>query len=99
MEETVVIPKTDQDSSIFPCWIPQVDPEGRKLRPLVRCKCGERTGIGLHHIHPDGRVTASYYHSYPDRPGYGCGWHVFIQLQGWDGGEMVPNQRFQGILP
>jgi hypothetical protein len=37
--------------------------------------------IGLHHVHADGRVTASFIH---DRPAdAGCGWHVFLFLEGY----------------
>lgn len=69
------------------------------VKPHVRCKCGVWTGIGLHHVHADGRVTASFfdavdtefshggktYHKDP-----GCGWHVFIKLEGYDCGEFPP---------
>lgn len=68
-----------------------------KCKPVIRCNCGMLCGIGLHHVHADGRVTASFYHkkgpagsadySSPD----GCEWHVFLTLADYDGGEFPPN--------
>lgn len=67
------------------------------LKPVIRCNCGMLCGIGLHHVHKDGTVTASFYHkrgpagsadySSPD----GCEWHVFLKLQNWTGEEFLPN--------
>jgi hypothetical protein len=67
-----------------------------KVKPIIRCNCGMLCGIGLHHVHADGTVTASFYHkkgpagsadhSSPD----GCEWHVFLKLLNYDGGEFPP---------
>lgn len=64
---------------------------GQICKPLIRCNCGKITGIGLHHVYVDGRVTASFYDKFnnPYNPD-GCGWHVFLVLDGWDGGEFPP---------
>jgi len=50
-------------------------------------------GIRLHHVHKDGTVTASFFHtkgpvkgSDPD----GCEWHVFLKLKDWIGLEFPP---------
>ena len=75
---------------------------GGWARPLVKCKCGKVGGISLHHVHADGRVTASYYDSqaaefehngkkYSHTPG--CGWHVYIKLDGYDCGEFLPDTK------
>jgi hypothetical protein len=93
----VEIPRGDWDS-LGPCWIP-MEYEGKPKRPLIKCQCGERTNIGLHHVHADGTVTASYFHSadrkfidhgkeYEHEPG--CGWHVFLKLKDYDQGEFPP---------
>lgn len=93
MSESVVIPKGDFGAPA-PCWIPIVS-GGIASRPLIKCQCGHISGIGLHHVHSDGRVTASFFHDvapHPDigYPGGGCGWHVFLTLQDWSGGEFPP---------
>lgn len=77
----------------------QADGSKKWLKPLIRCKCGSLSGIALHHVHADGRVTASYYDSEADSFEHGgkkyshipgCGWHVFIKLDGYDLGEFPP---------
>lgn len=93
----VEIPKGDHETPA-PCWIP-VSCGGKPCKPLIKCKCGKICGIGLHHVHADGRVTASFYHSeasefvdngrtYRHEPG--CGWHVFLKLLDYDRGEFPP---------
>jgi hypothetical protein len=77
------IPKGDFDSPA-PCWIPLVEGDDhRPCKPAIKCKCGMVTGIGLHHVHPDGKVTASFYHDKPQPEA--CGWHVFLILDNWTG--------------
>lgn len=94
MSNLTEIPKGDFDSAA-PCWI-GVSADGKPCKPLIKCKCGKICGIGLHHVHADGRVTASFYHSeatefvdggktYRHEPG--CGWHVFLKLLDYDRGE------------
>lgn len=65
------------------------------VKPSIVCKCGKITGIGLHHVHADGVVTASYYHKrgdvYPEDPN-GCEWHVFLKLIDYNLGEFPPNK-------
>lgn len=58
-----------------------------RLKPIIRCNCGELMGIGDHHVHADGRVTASFY----DRNG--CGWHVYLKLLDYDQGEFPPEGK------
>lgn len=85
-----------------PGWYKVVDSDGNPLKPLVKCKCGTVSGIGLHHVHADGRVTASYFDAtaaqlagmgpkWKGRQG-GCGWHVFIKLMDYDLGEFPPKR-------
>jgi hypothetical protein len=86
----MLIPKGDYDAP-GPCWVPVTDTAGKALKPLIKCRCGWMTGIGLHHVHADGRVTASYYHSAECDPGRGCGFHEFIELADYDGPEWPPH--------
>lgn len=92
------IPKGDFDTP-GPCWIP-MEYDGKPIKPAIMCKCGQVTNIGLHHVHADGTVTASYHHAafstwqqggktYSHTPG--CGWHVFLKLKDYDLGEFPPN--------
>ena len=78
-----------------PGWGSVTDTRGNKLKPIIRCNCGRWCGIGLHHVHADGTVTASFYHKRgtnyaigedPD----GCEWHVFLKLKDYDQGEFPP---------
>lgn len=101
--DPVVIPEIPwryEDTHNGPGWIRIKDTSGKQLKPLIRCKCGTVTGIGLHHVHADGRVTASFFDAeatawqangktYTKEPG--CGWHVFIKLAGYDLGEFPPD--------
>jgi len=98
------IPKGKHDSP-GPCWIPvsYENLEGQRIntKPLIKCNCGKITGIGLHHVHADGVVTASYYDveassfthngiTYQHDPG--CGWHVWLKLKDYDCGDFPPEQ-------
>lgn len=74
--------------------------DGKVLKPLIKCKCGHVTGIGLHHVHADGRVTASFWHNAEPVtqgnrtfPGGGCGWHVHLKLLGYDLGDFPPTGK------
>jgi len=87
----VEIPKGTVDSP-GPCWIPVQNREGKALKPLIKCQCGRISGIGLHHVHADGTVTASFFHDAAPHPdigyaGGGCGWHVFLKLLDYDCGD------------
>ena len=89
----VEIPKGDYDSPA-PCWIP-TQYDGKPSKPLIKCQCGKISGIGLHHVHADGTVTASFFHDSAPHPdigyaGGGCGWHVFLKLKGYDCGDFPP---------
>ena len=104
MTETVSIPKLTHEESIWddypvvgkPGWYPVRDSSGNVLKPLIRCNCGSISGIGLHHVHPDGRVTASFYHkrgnNYPEDP-KGCEWHVHLKLEDWGGQDIGPDKK------
>jgi hypothetical protein len=95
----ITIPKGNYDSP-GPCWIPtERYDNGGPAKPIIKCECGHVTGIGLHHVHADGRVTASFFHSkessfvhkgktYTHDPG--CGWHVFLTLADYDKGDFPP---------
>jgi hypothetical protein len=97
----VRIPKGDYDKpEIAPAWLPieQRNDAGDLVpsKPIIRCRCGRLIGLGLHHVHPDGRVTASFLH--PEQPGVagstdnqaGCGFHEFLELEGYTGPEFPP---------
>jgi len=99
--DPVLIPKLDlnEEPSFGPGWSPLFH-QGVPVKPLIRCKCGTWSGIGLHHVHADGRVTASYFDATAEqltamgeqgkRFSPGCGWHVFIKLADYDQGEFLP---------
>jgi len=72
-----------------PGWFQPEDKAGRRLRPVIRCNCGSFCGIGNHHVHPDGLVTQSFFHSKAEMPG-GCDWHVHLKLKDYNGGEFSP---------
>jgi|GEM_PF-2902738 hypothetical protein len=76
-----------------PAWL-QPHQDGRPLKPLIRCNCGQWSGIRLHHVHVDGRVTNSFFHAtkaqHPQGDDSGCGWHVFLILDGYNGGDFPP---------
>lgn len=96
MSDVIEIPKWDGSDDMKPAWSDSYRTDSEtgervRLRPHVRCLCGQHTNIGNHHIHKDGNITASYYHHLPD--GSGCGWHVFVKMKDWDGGEMIPGQN------
>lgn len=91
------IPKGHYDNEdLAPAWLPLQNSAGAPVKPIIRCRCGSLMGIGLHHVHADGRVTASFYHWWPeDSPqfkeyGQGCGFHEFLELDGYDGPEFPP---------
>jgi hypothetical protein len=91
MEE---IPKGgDWDETPGPAWFPCRDSKGNPIKPLIKCRCGTLTGIGLHHVHADGTVTASFYHK-RGTTGYedprGCEWHVYLKLKDYDQGDFPP---------
>lgn len=94
----VTIPKGDYEAP-GPCWIAR-EIDGKPIRPAIKCQCGKVCYIGLHHIHADGKVTASFFDSkeesfnhngktYSHSPG--CGWHVFITLKDYSLGEFPPD--------
>lgn len=103
-DNPVVITRLPNEGSVYddfpvigkPGWWKVVNFEGHPLKPLIRCNCGHVTGIGLHHVHPDGRVTNSFYHkrgnTYPEDP-EGCGWHEWLKLDGWDMGDIPPDPK------
>jgi len=105
MADQIVIPKANKDHTNYPCWIPAVRSNVldvyehgaprmyAEARPIVICKCGVATGIGKHHIYKDGTVSNSYYHkALPDDHAShkGCGWHVYLLFEDYDGSEWPP---------
>jgi len=88
------IPKGSyDDESLKPAWIPIQNGDGTPAKPMIRCACGALMSIRLHHVHGDGRVTASFLHPIvpqnpPQAPEHqGCGFHEFLVLDGYDGPE------------
>jgi hypothetical protein len=91
------------DEALKPAWLPisKRDAAGVLVpaKPVIRCACGDLIGIGLHHVHADGRVTASFYHHWDEGTegfkayGPGCGFHETLELDGWTGGEFAPEPR------
>ena len=78
--------------SIKPAWIAVRDISGKYVKPIIICICGRIAGIGLHHVHADGIVTASFYHKKGNgkhEDPEGCEWHVFIKLKDYDCGEFL----------
>lgn len=57
------IPKIKYDDETKPGWISCSTTDGKPSKPIIRCQCGIVTGIGLHHVHADGSVTASFFHA------------------------------------
>lgn len=89
----VQIPCGDFDSP-GPCWVPR-QYAGKAIKPYIKCQCGHLSYIGLHHVHADGTVTASFFHDAAPHPdigyaGGGCGWHVFLKLLDYDQGDYPP---------
>ena len=91
MAETISIPKCNEAHDNYPCWVETVNSKSEHVKPSIICKCGNYCGIRNHHIHADGRVTASFFHRNPPDP-KGCGWHVFLTLEDYDCGEFKPGQ-------
>ena len=103
MSGLVTIPRLPDESGIWddfpvvgkPGWFACTS-GGNVVKPLIRCNCGSVSGIGLHHVHPDGTVTASFYHKrgtiYPEDKD-GCEWHVFLKLADWSGEDIPPDPR------
>jgi hypothetical protein len=103
----LVIPRLPEGESVYkdfpvvgkPGWWKTIDSEGRPLKPIIRCNCGHVSGIGLHHVHADGRVTQSFYHkrgnTYPEDP-EGCEWHEWLKLADWDMGDIPPDAKRNG---
>lgn len=100
MTQTVEIPKLDPANEEHwvvgkPGWFHVEYSDGRRHKPHIRCNCGVVTGIGLHHVHSDGTVTASFYHKkgtvYPEDPD-GCEWHVFLKLLDYNEGDYPPEK-------
>lgn len=83
------IPQGTYDAAaVSPAWLP-VTAKGKEIKPIIRCACGMLTSIRLHHVHPDGRVTASFLHPLDGGPNStpGCGFHEMLELDNWTGSE------------
>ncbi len=98
MNDITEIPKGDHESP-GPCWIPR-EWEGKTYKPVIKCQCGKMCYIGLHHVHADGTVTASFFDMIGDSFVHngktyshtsGCGWHVWLKLKDYDLGEFPPD--------
>ena len=76
-----------------PGWIPCQDLDGKVVHPIIRCRCGDLLGIGKHSISESGEVNNSFYDRESLNHGNGnkgCGWHVWLHLDGWEGGAIAP---------
>jgi hypothetical protein len=79
-----------------PAWFRVRSSDGRPLKPLIKCGCGRIMGIALHSVSAAGEVRASFYHpvkpleagSLDTEPG--CGFHEFLELEGYDGPAFGP---------
>lgn len=92
----MLIPKANEEHDNFPCWVAVVGySDHKERRPIIRCRCGKYMGIGRHHVHKDGRVTASFFHrdGEAENDNKGCGFHEYIELQGYTGSEWPPGQE------
>lgn len=88
MNDVMVIPSGSFDS-IGPCWCRPVYSNGHPASVVIKCICGYMSGIAKHKITPDGTVTASYFDAsekeHPNGRIGGCGWHMWIKLDNYDG--------------
>jgi hypothetical protein len=96
VSDVIEIPKIiegDDWCAKSPGWAPSRSTDGKMLKPIIRCNCGQWSGIGLHHVHADGTVTNSFYHKrgtvFPEDPN-GCDWHVWLKLKDYDCGDFPP---------
>ena len=96
MSNIIEIEKCNEEHSNYPCWIPTKKyGKDEWVKPHLRCNCGKYIGIGLHHVHADGRVTASVYHKRGNgkhEDPKGCEWHVHIKLKDYNLGEFLPEK-------
>lgn len=95
------IPLSDYDhEDTAPAWLPIRDDQRRALKPIIRCACKSLMGIGKHHVHADGHVTASFYHHWEiDTPefqlyGPGCGFHEMLELDGYTEHPLYKGREF-----
>jgi len=94
------IPKTRafDHTTPGPGWLSVRSSDGRPLKPLIKCRCGQIMGIRLHSVSAAGEVRASFYH--PETPGVagcadnapGCGFHELLELDGYDGPAFGPGE-------
>lgn len=92
------IPKLDEiehGRAGLPGWVAVVSQTCQPLKPVIRCNCGLYVGLGLHWVHADGTITASFFHSRGDNftigeDPQGCGWHVWLKLRDYDYGDFPP---------
>lgn len=87
--------RLDDNTPGQPGWGTVRTADGKLCKPIIRCNCGRWVGIGLHHVHSDGTVTASFYHqrgNIPPADTEGCEWHVHIKLLDYDLGDFPPEK-------
>lgn len=88
-----VIPKSNSQEDKCPSWLNVVrSGDNKPLRPVIRCICGRYCDISNHFIHEDGRVTESFLCQFKEGPP-GCGWHVWLKLEDWDGRRLPPGAQ------
>lgn len=85
--QPILVPRMDDDEKGWdhttpgPAWLPTVGQDQTPRKPLLKCKCGVVSGIGLHHVAADGTVMNSIHCTHC------CGWHVYVKLLNYDQGE------------
>ena len=74
----IEIPNAKIDEDVKPAWIATETTDGKASKPIIRCQCGVLQGIGLHHVHADGRVTASFFHATKEQLGKDAHGYFFM---------------------
>lgn len=83
MSDRIHIPQVFHSDGISPGWISVVNQDKTPAKPYIRCQCGVYCGIGLHSVSANGEVNNSFYHTKESKNAPGCGWHVFLFLDGY----------------
>lgn len=98
----MIIPQANENRDNYPCWKAVVDLEGNPKKPTIYCKCGKPCGIEGHSINEKGEITPSFWHykfephevSNYDEKTNGCGFHEYLQLEGYNG-QSLPSKKGQ----
>lgn len=55
----ILIPKANKKRTNFPCWKDVVDSEGKRLLPIIYCKCGKP--LPLHSLPKEIRILCGQF--------------------------------------